>query len=102
MQPELFEQSDDAMERTVRQELAALLGIKAEPLFCRIHRHPSSMPQYRVGHTERVVRIKERLTQHQKLALAGNAYDGVGIADCIHSGESAAKAILDEFYRSKI
>jgi len=101
LQPELFEQSDDAMERTVRQELAALLGIKAEPLFCRIHRHPSSMPQYRVGHTERVVRIKERLTKHQKLALAGNAYDGVGIADCIHSGESAAEALSNEINRCK-
>ncbi len=99
LQPELFEQSDDAMERTVRQELAALLGIKAAPLFCRIHRHPNSMPQYRVGHSERVARIKERLTRHQKLALAGNAYGGVGIADCIHSGESAAEALVNEINR---
>ncbi len=97
LQPELFEQNDEAMESSVRQELAALLGIKAAPLFCRIHRHPSSMPQYRIGHTERVARIKERLTKHQKLALAGNAYGGVGIADCIHSGESAAEALLEVF-----
>jgi oxygen-dependent protoporphyrinogen oxidase len=55
------------------------------------------MPQYRIGHTERVARIKERLTKHQKLALAGNAYGGVGIADCIHSGESAAEALLEVF-----
>ena len=97
LQPELFEQNDEAMESSVRQELAALLGIKAAPLLCRIHRHPSSMPQYRVGHSERVGRIKERLTKHQKLALAGNAYGGVGIADCIHSGESAAEALLEVF-----
>ena len=99
LQPELFEKSDEAMESSVRQELAALLGIKAEPLFSRIHRHPRSMPQYRVGHSDRVGRIKERLTKHQKLALAGNAYGGVGIADCIHSGESAAEALLDAFNR---
>lgn len=101
LQPELFEQNDEAMESSVRQELAALLGIEAAPLFCRIHRHPSSMPQYRVGHSERVVRIKERLTKHQKLALAGNAYGGVGIADCIHSGESAAEALWNEINRCK-
>ena len=95
LQPELFEQNDEAMEGSVRQEFAALLGIKAEPLLCRIHRHPSSMPQYRVGHTERVARIKDRLTGHQKLALAGNAYGGVGMADCIHSGEGAAEALAD-------
>ncbi len=99
LQPELFDQSDEAMEGCVRQEFAALLGIKAEPLFSRIYRHPKSMPQYRVGHSDRVVRIKEQLTKHKGLALAGNAYSGVGIADCIHSGESAAEAILEEFKR---
>jgi protoporphyrinogen oxidase len=41
------------------------------------------------------------LTRHQKLALAGNAYGGVGMADCIHSGESAAEALLDEIKRSQ-
>jgi len=99
LQPELFEQNDEAMESSVRRELTALLGIKAAPLLCRIHRHPSSMPQYRVGHSERVGRIKERLTRHPKLALAGNAYGGIGIADCIHSGESAAEMLLNEFKR---
>ncbi len=97
LQLELFKQSDEAMERSVREELAALLEIRSEPLFCRIHRHPNSMPQYRVGHSERVGRIKERLAKHKGLALAGNAYGGVGIADCIHSGESAAEALLDEW-----
>ncbi len=97
LQPELFEQSDEAMESSVRQEFAALLGIKAEPLFCRIHRHRRSMPQYRVGHSDRVGRIMEQLTKHRGLALAGNAYGGVGIADCIHSGEIAAEALLDEW-----
>ena len=101
LQLELYEQSDEAMERCVRQELAALLGIKAEPLFCRIHRHPKSMPQYRVGHSERVGSIKEQLAKHKGLTLAGNAYSGVGIADCIHSGESAAESLLEEFKRSE-
>ena len=54
MQAELFELDDDEMERAVRQEFAALLGIEATPLFTLIARYPNSMPQYLVGHLGRV------------------------------------------------
>ncbi|HEY3305344.1 MAG TPA: protoporphyrinogen oxidase [Candidatus Binatia bacterium] len=94
LQPFLFEQDDAAMEAGVRQELAELLGITAEPLFRRIHRHPRSMPQYPVGHLARVERIEEQVKKLPGLALAGNAYRGVGIADCVHSGERAAENLL--------
>jgi oxygen-dependent protoporphyrinogen oxidase len=97
LQPSLFEQDDRAMEAAVRQELAALLGITAEPLFCRIHRHPRSMAQYHVGHLARVERIEQSVKKLPGLALAGNAYRGVGIADCVHSGEQAAESLLDRF-----
>jgi oxygen-dependent protoporphyrinogen oxidase len=49
------------------------------------------MPQYRVGHLERMARIDTSLARHPGLAVAGNAYRGVGIPDCIHSGELAAE-----------
>jgi oxygen-dependent protoporphyrinogen oxidase len=94
LQPHLFEQDDAAMEAGVRRELAELLGITAEPLLRRIHRHPRSMPQYQVGHLARVQRIESQVAKLPGLALAGNAYRGVGIADCVHSGETAAENIF--------
>jgi oxygen-dependent protoporphyrinogen oxidase len=93
VRPELFEQDDTAMEKAVRQELDMLLGVKAPPLFCRIYRHPSSMPQYQVGHLDLLRRIEQKLAGFPTLALAGNAYRGVGIADCVHSGEEAAERV---------
>ena len=94
LQPLLYEQDDRALESSVRQELKDLLGVKAEPIFCRIHRHPRAMPQYHVGHLERVRRIEDHLKKLPGLALAGNGYRGVGMADCIRSGEEAAEKIL--------
>ncbi|MBI2351201.1 MAG: protoporphyrinogen oxidase, partial [Deltaproteobacteria bacterium] len=94
LQPSLFEDDDATMENNVRQELASLLGVTAAPLFSRLHRHPRSMPQYQVGHQERVRRIETALSKLPGLALAGSAYHGVGIADCIHSGEEAAERML--------
>jgi oxygen-dependent protoporphyrinogen oxidase len=94
LQSSLYEQDDGAIEAGVRHELATLLGITAEPLFCRIQRHPRSMPQYHVGHVKRVERIEARLKSLPGVELAGNAYHGVGIADCVGSGEAAAERIL--------
>ncbi|HEV8344795.1 MAG TPA: protoporphyrinogen oxidase [Candidatus Binatia bacterium] len=94
LRPELFEQDDATMEKTVRQELDMLLGVKAAPLFCRIYRHPNSMPQYQLGHLELLQRVEAKLEKFPTLALAGNAYRGVGIADCVHSGEEAAERLF--------
>lgn len=93
LQQHLFEQDDAAMAESVRRELRELLGITAAPLLTRIHRHPSAMPQYRVGHLERMARIDACVARHSGLGLAGNAYRGVGLPDCIHSGELAAEAL---------
>ncbi len=93
MQQSLFDQDDAVMAGSVRRELRELLGITSEPLLTRIHRHPHAMPQYRVGHLDRMARIDAALANHPSLALAGNAYRGVGIPDCIHSGELAAEAV---------
>jgi len=94
LQPDLFEQDDETMEQSVRKELASLLGIGAKPLLCRIYRHPRSMPQYQVGHLDRVGRIMAQVASLAGLELAGNAYGGVGIADCVRSGEEAAQRLL--------
>lgn len=94
LQPALVEVDDHTMEAIVRQELADLLGIHAPPLLCRIYRHRRSMPQYQVGHQKRIQRIEEYLAGLPGLAVAGSAYYGVGISDCIHSGEEAAEKLL--------
>jgi oxygen-dependent protoporphyrinogen oxidase len=97
LQPELFSDDDRTMEKNVRDELADLLGVAAQPLFTRIWRHPNSMPQYHVGHEARVNRIESALQRFPTLALAGSAYHGVGIADCVHTGEAAAESVVGHF-----
>jgi oxygen-dependent protoporphyrinogen oxidase len=86
---------DETLSRVARAELDELLGIQAPPLFSRVSRYPKAMPQYHVGHLARVEAIQGCLRAHPGLALAGGAYRGVGIADCVHSGEDAAARMLD-------
>ena len=85
---------DRQIETVIRRELAEILNIHAEPVFCLIRRAPDSMPQYRLGHLDRVAAIEKRLKEYPGLFLAGNAYRGIGIPDCIHSGEQAAEGIV--------
>ena len=94
LQEELFHLDDTEMERKVRQEFGQLLGVQGAPVFVRIARYPRSMPQYLVGHLDLVDEIEKTVSRHPGLALAGNAYRGVGIADCVRSGEAAAEAVL--------
>ena len=89
------------MEKNVRDELASLLGVTATPIFSRIWRHPNSMPQYHVGHEARVKRIEAALQQFPTLALAGSAYHGVGISDCVRTGEEAAEKIVASVLRTR-
>jgi oxygen-dependent protoporphyrinogen oxidase len=96
LQPKLFEDDDTTMERNVREELASLLGVVTRPVFSRIWRHPSSMPQYHVGHQARIERIEAHLAKFPGLALAGSAYRGVGIADCVRTGEEAAERVVND------
>jgi oxygen-dependent protoporphyrinogen oxidase len=85
---------DDEILGIVREELRQILGLNAEPLFTRIYRWRGAMAQYIVGHLERVQRIESLLKQLPGLALAGNAYRGIGVPDCVRSGEKAAQQVL--------
>ena len=73
----------------MRQELKEILGLDAEPLFLRIYRWPRSMAQYSVGHLARVARIEEAARRLPGFALAGNAFHGIGVPDCIRSGSGS-------------
>jgi oxygen-dependent protoporphyrinogen oxidase len=92
--PDLVERDDAALIAIVRSELARYLGLRGEPVLARVDRWRRAMPQYDVGHRERVRAIEERVATLPRLALAGNAYQGVGIPDCVRSGELAADAVL--------
>jgi protoporphyrinogen/coproporphyrinogen III oxidase len=94
MQPSNFALDEERMIEAVRADLRELLGIEKQPLFTHVEKWPRSMAQYHLGHLERINRIKNRLDQLSDLQLAGNAYSGAGIPDCIRSGEAAADAIL--------
>lgn len=86
--------SGDAIIAVVRNELQQILGLRAEPLFARVYKWKAAMAQYGVGHLERLERIARLRSQLPGLALAGNGYRGIGVPDCIRSGQDAAKAVL--------
>ena len=88
---ETFGRPDDALVDLAREELRATLGITAEPLFHHLHRWERAMPLYTLGHPERLDRIAARLTSHPGLFLAGAAFHGVGIPDCIRDGMTKAE-----------
>jgi oxygen-dependent protoporphyrinogen oxidase len=90
----MLERSDADLIATVRTELRDALGIAADPVLARVHRWPHAMPQYRVGHLDRVDAVESALDRLPGLLLAGSGYRGVGISDCVRSGESAAARAL--------
>jgi oxygen-dependent protoporphyrinogen oxidase len=93
-QPDLFERDDEMLVTVVRQELSELLGAVGEPLLVSVSRHPRAMPQYTLGHLDRVAAIRQQLARHSRLLLTGNALDGVGIPDCVRAAQAAADATL--------
>ncbi len=94
LQQDLIQIDDDEILQVVRGELKELMGIEAAPRYTVLARYPDAMPQYLVGHIQRMERIASLLEKHPRLALAGNAYRGVGLPDCVHSGELAAERVL--------
>ncbi len=94
LQPEMFALDKDEMQLKVLADLRDLLGVRAAPLFTTVTKWRESMPQYHLGHLARVDRINKLVASITGLSLAGNGYTGVGIPDCIRSGEAAADNLL--------
>lgn len=90
----LFALSDGELASMVREELGQILGIRVAPLFTRVYKWRAAMAQYEVGHSARMSRIRSRLNQLPGLALAGNAYSGIGVPDCVRTGSEAASAVM--------
>lgn len=93
-QEEDLPQDSQALQALAQEELRLTLGIQAEPLLSRVFYWDRAMPQYNLGHPERVARIDAAVERLPGLALAGNGYRGIGIPDCIHSGEQAADRLV--------
>jgi oxygen-dependent protoporphyrinogen oxidase len=93
-QPELFDLDDDAIAALVRRELGELIGASGEPLLLEVARHARAMPQYTLGHLDRVAALRERARRHPGLILTGNYLGGVGVPDCIRSGQEAAREAM--------
>lgn len=92
--PEMASLPEDVLVTLVTGELRTLVGLTGEPLFARVSRWPQAMPQYAIGHLDRVAAIERRAAALPGFALAGAAYHGVGIPDCVRGGEAAADALV--------
>ena len=90
----LLAEPDEVLVATVRRELNEILGITAEPEYTQVSRWRRAMAQYAVGHQARTKRVAERVAALPGLKLAGNAYDGIGIPDCIRLGRAAARELV--------
>lgn len=89
-----FSTDANISDHAMRADLARLMGVTAEPLFSLCNRWPDAMPQYTVGHGERVAEIEALVDQIPGLHLAGNAYHGIGIPDCVKSARTVAARAL--------
>lgn len=92
--PEIIDRSDSEIIEIVRGELREMLNVVTEPKFARIFKWHQAMAQYEVGHLLRVARLEMHVQRFPGLHLSGNAYQGIGIPDCVRSGRSAADAIM--------
>jgi len=95
LQPEMFALEDSEIMTRVQADLRDLIGAEGVPQFAKVSRWTRSMPQYEVGHLGKIKRIEAELEKLRGLKLAGNAFSGAGIPDCIGSGEKAANELIE-------
>jgi oxygen-dependent protoporphyrinogen oxidase len=92
----IMEKSDEEIVEITKAEMRSILGLTAEPVFARVYRWINGMPQYTMGHLGRVAEIEHRVSMIPTLGVGGGSYRGVGIANCIESGERAVTKVLGE------
>ena len=94
LRPEQMSLDDDALIKIATEEMCQMIGAPTSPLTRSVVRWNEKMPQYHVGHAQRIQRIEDRVDEHPGLQLAGNAYHGVGIPQCVRSGDLAARRLI--------
>lgn len=91
---DILQRDDQVLVATVREELANICGIKAEPIYTEVNRWWKAMPQYTIGHLDRLTQLDVALSRYPGLVLTGAAYRGVGIPDCIRDGAETAERVI--------
>jgi oxygen-dependent protoporphyrinogen oxidase len=86
---------NDETAAVARMELARILGPLPEPQMTVVRRWPHSLPQYGVGHLERMKELDERVRALEGLWLLGNGYRGVGLPDLIRDARAAARLVVE-------
>ncbi len=85
---------DDELVATVLADIDTICGARLRPVDVHVQRWGAGLPQYEVGHVERVARVRAALSEHSELALAGAGLDGVGVPACVASGQQAARRVV--------
>jgi oxygen-dependent protoporphyrinogen oxidase len=97
---ELVNLNDDEMLRLVQGELKSIIEVEGDPVLTKIYRWEKSMPQYLVGHLEKVTRMEKRTGLYPGLFLTGCAYKGIGISDSVHDAEIIAEKAIAYFKKT--
>jgi oxygen-dependent protoporphyrinogen oxidase len=92
--PHLAEFPDEQLLDRVRSDLGDIMGLKADPEFVKIYRHERAIPQYLVGHADRLEAIENHLREFPGLILTGNAFRGVSLNDCVLNAEKTAEKMV--------
>ncbi len=98
--PNVLELDDEGLFAVVRSDLRTTMGLRVAPEMVRIIRHPRGIPQYTIGHLDRLDRIETELQRYPGLFVAGNSYRGVSINDCIAQAGSIAERVVGAVARS--
>jgi protoporphyrinogen/coproporphyrinogen III oxidase len=93
--PEFMKLSSDEMLEVVQRDLRVTMGITAKPVFLEQVIWKQAIPQYHLGHAQKVQSIMESVKQHEGLYLTGNAYYGVGVNDCVREAKRTANAVAE-------
>ena len=92
--PEYVKLGDDEVIARVKRDLKVTMGIDCDPSFVRVFRHHRAIPQYTVGHGQRLRALDELLAKHPGLFLTGNSYRGIGLNDCVAAAERSADGVM--------
>jgi oxygen-dependent protoporphyrinogen oxidase len=93
MQPEFASLPDDETIILATEEVGTILGVSGDPTFASVQRWPETMPQYHLGHLDRVAKIRQLAAEMPGLEIVSNGLDGVGIPQRVHAGDEAARRI---------
>ena len=100
--PAAVDLEDRELTAIVRNELQQAMGIRTPPYFSRVIRHPRGIPQYDLGHLDRVATIDQALAELPGLWVAGNSYHGIAVNACVEEAPKVADAVINHLKRSGV